>query len=100
MSNQRDYNNESKDTAEHKYAYSFDFDVMHPYMLKSFAPFFREGNVLELGSFKGDFTKRLLPLFDYITCVEASGEAIESANEELGAKATFIHSRFEDATLL
>lgn len=99
MSNQRDYNNESKDTAEHKYAYSFDFDVMHPYMLKSFAPFFREGNVLELGSFKGDFTKRLLPLFDDITCVEASGEAIESANEELGAKATFIHSRFEDATL-
>jgi hypothetical protein len=30
MNTQRDYNKELKDTIEHKYAYSFDFDVMHP----------------------------------------------------------------------
>ena len=67
MSNQRDYNQELKDTADHKYAYNFDFDVMHPFMLKSFIPFFKAGNFLELGSFKGDFTKRFLPYFDDIT---------------------------------
>jgi hypothetical protein len=63
MSNQRNYNAELKDTKDHKYAYGFDFDVMHPFMLKSFTPFFKVGNFLELGSFKGDFTRRFLPTF-------------------------------------
>ena len=27
----RNYNAELKDTADHKYAYNFDFDVMHPH---------------------------------------------------------------------
>ena len=35
MNSKRDYNQELKDTSDHQYAYSFDFDVMHPYMLKS-----------------------------------------------------------------
>jgi SAM-dependent methyltransferase len=99
MSNERDYNLELKDAANHKYAYNFDFDVMHPFMLKSFLPFFRPGNCLELGSFKGDFTRRLLPYFDELTCVEASGEAIESARAHVGDRVTFVHSRFETATL-
>ena len=59
MSAKRNYNRESKDSKDHKYAYVFDFDVMHPFMLKSFIPFFVKGNLLELGSFKGDFTRRL-----------------------------------------
>ena len=67
MSNERDYDLELKDVADHKYAYNFDFDVMHPFMLKSFLPFFRPGNCLELGSFKGDFTRRLLQHFHDIT---------------------------------
>lgn len=99
MSNQRNYNAELKDTIDHKYAYSFDFDVMHPFMLKSFAPFFRNGNFLELGSFKGDFTRRFLPYFDDITCVEASDEAVEIAKKEFGAKVKFINSLFETVTL-
>jgi SAM-dependent methyltransferase len=98
MSN-RDYNKELQDTKDHKYAYSFDFDVMHPYMLKSFVPFFKEGNFLELGSFKGDFTKRFLPYFDDITCVEASDEAIATAKNDLGDKVKFINSLFENAVL-
>ena len=53
----RDYNEEFKDTKDHKYAYNFDFDVMHRLMIKSFEPFLRTGSCLELGSFKGDFTK-------------------------------------------
>jgi len=99
MSKQRNYNNELKDTANHKYAYNFDFDVMHPFMLKSFLPFFVKGNLLELGSFKGDFTKRLLTHFEDITCVEASDEAIEIARNKIGDTVKFVNSLFETATL-
>ena len=53
---------EIRDTRDHKYAYGFDFDVMHPYMIKSFEPFFRPGTLLELGSFKGDFTQTVAAL--------------------------------------
>ncbi len=99
MGNQRDYNDEIKDTEDHRYAYSFDFDVMHPYMLRSFGPFLNKGSVLELGSFKGDFTKRLLSHFDDVTCVEASGIAIEDAKRKLGDKVQFVNSLFEVAVL-
>lgn len=99
MSKQRDYNVEIKDTDDHQYAYSFDFDVMHPYMIKSFEPFFNEGSLLELGSFKGDFTKRFLNHFDDVTCVEASDVAIEEAKRKLGDKVNFVNSRFETAAL-
>ncbi len=99
MSNQRDYNQELKDTADHKYAYNFDFDVMHPFMLKSFIPFFKAGNFLELGSFKGDFTKRFLPYFDDITCVEVSDEAVAIAKNTFGDKVKFVQSLFETAAL-
>ena len=99
MQNKRDYNLEFRDTKDHKYAYSFDFDVMHPFMLESFLPFFKEGNLLELGSYKGDFTKRFLPFFKDITCVEASSEAIKIAENELGSKIKFINSLFETTKL-
>ena len=99
MSSARDYNVEIKDTTEHKYAYGFDFDVMHPYMIKSFEPFFNKESLLELGSFKGDFTKRFLPFFDDITCVEASDVAIADAKRKLGDKVTFVNSLFKKATL-
>ncbi len=99
MSSQRNYNVELKDTSDHKYAYNFDFDIMHHYMLKSFFPYFKEGNLLELGSFKGDFTQRFAPLFDDITCIEASDEAIKNAKEKVGSNVKLIHSTFEDTSL-
>ena len=99
MNTKRNYNEEFMDTKDHKYAYNFDFDVMHHYMLKSFVPFFKDGNMLELGSFKGDFTKRLLPYFSDITCVEASSEAIEAARNEFGDKIKFINGLFEEVSL-
>jgi 2-polyprenyl-3-methyl-5-hydroxy-6-metoxy-1,4-benzoquinol methylase len=95
----RDYNLELKDTLDHKYAYNFDIDVMHPYMVKSFESFYVSGSVLELGSSKGDFTKHLLPHFDDITCVEASNEAIEIAKEVIGDKVKYINGLFEDISL-
>lgn len=99
MNTKRDYNMEIKDTPDHKYSYGFDLDVMHPYMLKSFVPFFQKGNFLELGSYKGDFTRRFLPYFEDITCVEVSDEALAIAKKELADKVKFIHSLFETATL-
>ncbi|MGR9186918.1 class I SAM-dependent methyltransferase (plasmid) [Rhizobium leguminosarum] len=99
MTDKRDYNNEIKDTSDHRYAYNFDFDVMHHYMLKSFIPFFRRGSLLELGSFRGDFTKRVMPYFDDITCVEASDEAIAIAKRDLGEGLIFINDVFEGVTL-
>jgi len=63
----RDYNCESRDNAGRKYAYQFDFDVMHPYMIKSFAPFFKHGEALELGCFQGAFTRRIAGCFEKIT---------------------------------
>ncbi len=95
----RDYNKELQDTTTHKYAYNFDLDVMHPYMLKSFIPFFQKGNLLELGSFKGDFTRRFLPYFKDITCVEASDEAISIAKKELGNTIKFVNALFETVKL-
>jgi len=99
MSIKRNYDGEIRDTFDHKYAYGFDFDVMHPYMIKTFEPYFRGNNLLELGSFKGDFTRRFLNYFDNITCVEASEVAINDAKQKLGDRIKYIHSMFESVTL-
>lgn len=99
MSVGRDLDRESQDALGHKYAYTFDFDVMHPFMLRSFQPFFRPGSVLELGSFRGDFTKRLMPHFTDITCVEGSGEAVVAAREAFGDKVAVVQSTFEAVSL-
>jgi len=99
MDQNRDYDRESRDTEDRKYHYRFDFDVMHPYMMEAFEPFFREGRALELGSFEGDFTLRLASRFSDLTCVEASGEALAVARGKVGSGAAFVHARFEEAVL-
>jgi len=80
---ERDYNKEQIDKGISKYHYAFDFDVMHPFMIKACSSFFRNGNVLELGSHKGKFTERLLPFFNDITCIEASSDAVEEAKKKV-----------------
>ncbi len=95
----RDFDQEWRDVPTHKYAYGFELDVMHPFMVRSFTPFFVKGNVLELGSFKGDFTKRLAEHFADITCVEASEDALATARSLMGRKATFVHATFETVKL-
>lgn len=102
MNDPRNYDAEIRDleNKEHeKYAYNFDLDVIHPYMIKSFKPFWASGSALELGCFKGDFTRRLVPFFSDITCVEASGEALSEAKAKLGEGVTFVHGRFEEVAL-
>jgi 2-polyprenyl-3-methyl-5-hydroxy-6-metoxy-1,4-benzoquinol methylase len=101
----RDFNREFTDSGSdptqggRKYAYSFDYDVMHPYMLRSFEPFFRPGNMLELGSFKGEFTRRFLEHFDDVTCVEASSEATIEARGNLGDRVQYVNALFEEVVL-
>lgn len=95
----RNYDNESCDTSSHRYVYDFDFGVMHGYMMRSFQPWFRPGNVLELGSFRGDFTRRLLDVFPFVTCIEASQEAAKHSIASIGSRARVINSTFEDAAL-
>jgi 2-polyprenyl-3-methyl-5-hydroxy-6-metoxy-1,4-benzoquinol methylase len=102
MTNVRDYNRElnDKNNATHeKYAYSFDFDVMHPYMIKAFSPYFKKGNLLELGSYQGQFTERLLQHFEDVTCVEASSDAIAIAKERLGNRIQQFEGMFENIDL-
>ena len=95
----RNYDRESQDALGHKYAYTFDLDVMHPFMLRSFAPFFVPGSALELGSFRGDFTRRLAAHFSDITCVEASPEAVSAARTALGSAINFVEGTFETVAL-
>jgi 2-polyprenyl-3-methyl-5-hydroxy-6-metoxy-1,4-benzoquinol methylase len=99
MDNKRDFNTEFQDNEGRKYVYGFDRDVMQPCMIKSFKPFFQKGNFLELGSFQGEFTKRFIELFNDITCVEASDEAIKVSKGLNGDKVNYIHGMFEDITL-
>ena len=95
----RDYNQEIKNTGDRQYAYRFDFDVMHPFMMRSFAPFFKQGSALELGCFEGDFTKHLIAQFSDVTCVEASSDALAVAKRSIGERANFIHGTFETVAL-
>lgn len=99
MEKNRDFNKELQDNDGRNYFYGFDFDVMHPYMVRSFEPFFREGSLLELGSYTGELTQRLTRYSNDITCVEASDVAIHQARQKLGDRVTFINSTFETTKL-
>lgn len=95
----RNYDRELRDTPDHKYAYTFDLDVMHPFMLRSFEPFCGDGSLLELGSYTGEFTQRLTGRFKDVTCVEASGEAVTAARARLGDRVRIVQSTFETVSL-
>lgn len=97
----RNYDEESRDNETRKYAYGFDFDIMHPYMIQSFRPFIRQGAALELGCFQGAFTERIADLFQYITCVEASDTAITVAKEKFKERSHvhFVQGLFEEVNL-
>jgi 2-polyprenyl-3-methyl-5-hydroxy-6-metoxy-1,4-benzoquinol methylase len=82
-----------------KYTYNFDLEIMHKYMFRSFFPFLRKGNLLELGSGKGDFTRRLLQYYDDITCVEKDEASLVVAISEFQERVKYVQSSIEDAIL-
>jgi 2-polyprenyl-3-methyl-5-hydroxy-6-metoxy-1,4-benzoquinol methylase len=93
----RNYNEELNDTTERKYAYDFDLDVMHKYMMRSFEPFiFPDDRVLEMGSDHGAFTSRLIEKYESVTGIEASSEAAEKMREKFGDRVEVINSTFEE----
>ncbi len=94
----RDHNQEYQDTPDHKYAYDFDY-VHRRYMLRTFLPFMGHGKALELGCYKGEFTKLLLPYYEDLTVVEAASDLIDDARAAVGSKPRFVHSTFEEADL-
>lgn len=95
----RDYDRETHDARGHQYAYSFDFDVMHPFMFRAFEPFFQAGSLLELGSYRGNFTRRLLARFADVTCVEASPEAVATSRAEFGERVKCVQGTLETVSL-
>ena len=82
-----------------KYAYAFDVDVMHPYMVRAFAPFFRDGTLLELGSGTGLLTLRLRERFVAVTCVESDTQAAAEAAARLQGTATLVREPVESVQL-
>lgn len=95
----RNYNQETVDN-ERKYAYSFDYDVMHKYMMQAFKQSLKQGSVLELGCFEGEFTKRITTLFDDVTCVDASSGAIKKAKQKPELKnVSFVLGTFDEVKL-
>lgn len=98
VSSTRDLTLEHQDTADRKYAYDFDY-ILRDYMVQTFAPYFRKGRALELGCYKGEFTKKLRAHYDDITVVEGAGDLIEAARANVGPGVRFIQGRFESVVL-
>lgn len=99
----RNYNEEFADSddepAGRKYSYDFDFDVMHRFMLRASDPFIHSDDVLELGSYKGDFTLKLLEKYRQVTCVEASSSAVAIARDRVGDAVKTFCCTFEECDL-
>lgn len=96
----RDLDNEYADTEDRKYAYDFDY-IMHDYVVRTFAPSFpKGGRALEMGCYKGEFTKQLLKHFDDVTVLEGAETLIAeakaaTAQDAAGKKLNFVHGQFE-----
>jgi 2-polyprenyl-3-methyl-5-hydroxy-6-metoxy-1,4-benzoquinol methylase len=94
----RELNKEFQDTENRKYAYDFDY-ILRDYMIESFKPFFKKnGSALEMGCYKGEFTKKILNHFDKITVIEGSSDLINEAqkNVQNTSKVTFVNKMFEE----
>ena len=97
--NKRNFDLETADTSDHKYAYSFDFDHMHHYMLRTLRIYWKDDAcILELGSYRGDFTEKLLEEFKEIVCIEASEQAASFASERFESRVEIINSMFEECS--
>ena len=74
---------EFQDTEDRKYAYDFDY-ILRDYMIESFKPFFKQNSsALEMGCYKGEFTKKILNFFDKITVLEGSPELAKEAQQNI-----------------
>lgn len=68
---------------------------MRSYMMRTFAPFFRDGPCLQIGCAHGDQTSLLLERFDDVTVVEPVQEFIDHARARLGDRVVFARELIE-----
>ncbi len=93
----RDLDAEHADTDDRKYAYNFDY-IHREFMLRAFSPFLTpmsHARALELGCYKGEFTKKFAQIFNDLTVVEGSQDLIAFAKARAPASVKFHHSYFE-----
>ena len=96
----RDLNKEYQDN-DRKYHYNFDYDVMHPYMIDKLISISNKGSILELGCFKGNFTKLLCQVekFNEVDAIEGSSEAAKEAKLNLPSDVNIHVGTFESIEL-
>lgn len=87
--------NDSNDKSHEKYGYQFDYEVMHPFMLRKLIQYRKKGKVLEVGSHYGIFTEKILQEFPDLTCVEVSGVAFNELKKRIGNRAKLINKPIE-----
>jgi 2-polyprenyl-3-methyl-5-hydroxy-6-metoxy-1,4-benzoquinol methylase len=94
----RDYDAEHKDLPGRKYAYGFDY-ILHGYLMRALRPWLRGGRALEMGCYKGEFTRLIEAEFSSVTVVEASQTLIADARSRVGGQVEFIQGVFEEVSL-
>jgi 2-polyprenyl-3-methyl-5-hydroxy-6-metoxy-1,4-benzoquinol methylase len=110
---ERNLNNEFQDEIDRKYAYDFDY-ILRDYMVKEFEPLFvrsdsigQLNNALEMGCYKGEFTKKLSLYFDDIWVIEGASELVDYCKNEFkispelihNKQVNFLNQRFEETVL-
>lgn len=95
----RDHNREYQDNEGRKYAYDFD-TIIRRYLLQTLEPYLvRDGQVLELGCYKGDMTEQILAYFPTITAMEAASDLVEAVRARFPDRVDVICTTFEAANL-
>ncbi len=97
----RDFEAEARDLPGRQYAWDFDY-VMHGYMMQVFRPHFRGVSALELGCYRGEFTKRIVKHFVDVTIVDGSLALVQAAHEavlQMPGVHRFTSATFESVTL-
>lgn len=94
----RNYDEELDDSGNNsneRYGYQFDYDVMHPFMLRKLIQHKSVGKALEVGSHFGVFTEKILKYFPDLTCVEVSKQAFNELKKRIGKRAQLYNSPIE-----
>jgi 2-polyprenyl-3-methyl-5-hydroxy-6-metoxy-1,4-benzoquinol methylase len=73
----------------------FDATMRH-YMMRTFAPFFRDGKCLQVGCAHGDQTTLLLERYSDVTVVEGAREFIDYTRARVGDRVLFVEGLVED----
>lgn len=95
----RDLDQEHSDSTTRRYVYQFDY-LMHDYMMRTFRPFLSGGRALELGCYKGAFTKRLSDCYSDLTVVEGAAQLISLAQDHVARpEVRFLQGNFEEVEL-